>query len=376
MKKKSFKKNDTEVILAQILEALPVMVFAKDIKNDFKFLIWNQTAEKIIGHNSEDMLGKSDYDFFPKEQADFFRKKDVETCKMEGVLEMSQEEISTPSGKRVLRTKKTVIRDSKGEGVLLLGVSEDITALVVAEELAKQERAKSVQNAKLALLGEMSAGIAHEINNPLAAISGNLHLIDHMTKNLPELQKKTGQIAKSVRRISKIISSLKKFSRVSEDREYRLISLKDIVKESLLLTGPKSKDTSVPVHFDSMVEAFIFCDEIEIEQVLVNLISNGMDAVKNLDSNEKWVKVNIVEKDDFVVLQVKDSGKGISEEVKKKLFWPFFTTKPAGEGTGLGLSIVKGILDEHNASIEVLNNDPNTCFEIKFKKGQVNTRAA
>ena len=106
------------------------------------------------------------------------------------------------------------------------------------------------------------------------------------------------------------------------------------------------------------------CDEIEIEQVLVNLINNGIDAVKNLP--EKWVRVTIFEDPTQVILQISDSGSGIPEKIRHRLFDPFFTTKGVGEGTGLGLSIAKGILDEHHATISVLAEAPHTCFEIRF----------
>jgi len=99
-----------------------------------------------------------------------------------------------------------------------------------------------------------------------------------------------------------------------------------------------------------------------------------VDAVKTKD--DRWVEVTLKEHDFQVVLQIRDSGRGIPSEVQEKLFQPFFTTKGVGEGTGLGLSIAKGILDEHNASVEVLNSDKNTCFEIKFPKAVIAAGAA
>jgi C4-dicarboxylate-specific signal transduction histidine kinase len=108
----------------------------------------------------------------------------------------------------------------------------------------------------------------------------------------------------------------------------------------------------------------IHCNEIEVEQVIVNLINNALDAIKT--KIDKWIKISIYEEANQVVLRVMDSGKGIPEEVRQNLFDPFFTTKQTGEGTGLGLSISKGIIDEHKATITVLDNCPNTCFEIRF----------
>ena len=120
------------------------------------------------------------------------------------------------------------------------------------------------------------------------------------------------------------------------------------------------------MEIDCKGNAQILCDEVEIEQVLVNLVNNAIDAVK--DQPKKWVKVSLSDDAESVVLRVTDSGPGIPDSVRDKLFEPFFTTKSVGEGTGLGLSITKGILDEHKATIAVVTDSPNTCFEIKFAR--------
>ena len=161
--------------------------------------------------------------------------------------------------------------------------------------------------------------------------------------------------------------SLKKFSRTDDKTNFALHGLSDIANEVAVLTAAKSKRHNTPMTIDCKSQAFILCDDVEIEQVLVNLVNNSIDAVKTA-SHERWVKVSIFDEDSSVVLQVMDSGPGIPENVRNKLFDPFFTTKEVGKGTGLGLSISKGILDEHSATINVVANCPNTCFEIRFRK--------
>jgi len=100
----------------------------------------------------------------------------------------------------------------------------------------------------------------------------------------------------------------------------------------------------------------------------VNLINNAVDATK--DQEARWVKVALSTDGDEVLIQVIDSGNGISPELEEKLFQPFFTTKPVGEGTGLGLSITKGIIEKHNAKILLNRSLPNTCFELRFKMAE------
>jgi PAS domain S-box-containing protein len=254
--------------------------------------------------------------------------------------------------------------DGKGRVVGLSGTCQDITELVRAEDETKMERAKSLQSAKLASLGEMSAGIAHEINNPLAIITGAADLLYKSLADPEKTRSRLQTIQRASDRIAKIVGGLRKFSRSSEKSEHCPHVLAEIIKEAVVLTEAKSKRHSVPVYLELKTAIAITCDEIEIEQVLVILINNGIDAVKA--SSEKWVRVSLFEQAEAVVLQVRDSGRGIPTEIAKKMFQPFFTTKTVGEGTGLGLSIAKGILDVHKASIEILENDPNTCFEIRF----------
>lgn len=156
--------------------------------------------------------------------------------------------------------------------------------------------------------------------------------------------------------------------------DYKIHSLRDIVKEAITHTDAKARRHTTNVEVEWKGQCLVFCDEIEMEQVFVNMINNSIDAVKGL--SDKWVTVHLEERDGQVLLRIRGSGQRIAPEVQKKLFQPFFTTKPVGQGTGLGLSMVKGILDEHHAAIELLGDDPHTCFEIRFPKAEVKKDAA
>jgi C4-dicarboxylate-specific signal transduction histidine kinase len=214
----------------------------------------------------------------------------------------------------------------------------------------------------------MSAGIAHEINNPLAIISGSVGLLSKFIDNPEKFAAKIQSIQKSCDRIARIVTGLQKFSRSGDKRNFELKELASLVNEAMVLTESKSKRHSTPVTIDCKTQAKIKCDEVEIEQVLVNLINNAIDAIKS--QAQKWVTISISEQGANVVLRVMDSGPGIPESVRSKLFEPFFTTKKVGQGTGLGLSIAKGTLDEHQASITIDDKFPNTCFEIRFPKAE------
>jgi signal transduction histidine kinase len=232
-----------------------------------------------------------------------------------------------------------------------------------------------LQSSKLASLGELSAGIAHEINNSLAIITGTADLLLRSKDDPEKLVSKIETIKKSCGRILKIVKGLKKFSRTNDERVvHKTYDLNDICIEVQGLVEIKSKKFHTPVTFECSIPGKISCDEVQIEQVLVNLIGNAIDAVQALP--EKWVKVSVSEQDQAVVLRVMDSGPGIPEKIRDKLFDPFFTTKKVGEGTGLGLSISKGILDSHGATISVVEGLKHTCFEIRFPKVEAVKNAA
>jgi C4-dicarboxylate-specific signal transduction histidine kinase len=242
-------------------------------------------------------------------------------------------------------------------------------------EETNRERARSVQASKLASLGEMSAGVAHEVNNTLGIIAANLPLLTKFRENPEKFSAKISQMEKATFRIEKIVKGLKKFSRSSAIApEHKLESLSEIVEEVITLTAAKSRRHGVPVEAALLSDLHILCDGVEIEQVLVNLINNAIDAVKK--NGEKWVKINALREGAEIVVQVVDSGVGITPEVEQKLFQPFYTTKPVGEGTGLGLSIAKGILDQHHAKISINRSFQTTCFEIRFPAQEAMAHAA
>lgn len=272
---------------------------------------------------------------------------------------------------KYIRGGGRVIKDERGNPIFVVGTFQDETEHVTLQNQLEIERAKATHSAKLASLGEMSAGVAHEINNPLAIIAGNLSLLPKFKDTPEKFESKIEAIKKSVNRIDKIVKGLKKFSRTSDGIVRREENLQSIVGEALLLTESNAKKNNVEIILQVPSDAKIICDPVEIEQVLINLVNNAIDAVAS--EFDKWVQITCVDDGSKVILQVIDSGPGISDDIEVKLFQPFFTTKSVGHGTGLGLSIVKGILDQHKATIMLNKSVSNTCFEIQFPKDQTMT---
>lgn len=274
--------------------------------------------------------------------------------------------IKTSSGKiKWISAHSTPRRESDG-ATIWDGLVVDITDRKALELSLEQERSKALMSARLASLGEMSAGIAHEINNPLALISGTLALLNKYKDDPEKFQNKLLVIKKANERIAKIVKGLKKFSRTSEGREHSWHFIAEIASEAFQMTEAKAIRHGVTIASEVCGTCKIYCDQVEVEQVLTNLINNGIEAVANLE--KPWVKVQAHEDGPQVIIRVIDSGNGVSSELEQKIFDPFFTTKPVGVGTGLGLSISRGILEQHNATIALNRNYSTTCFEIIFPK--------
>lgn len=363
-KLKDIEREKSKKFLASILDHIPGPIYSKGL--DGKYILVNNKYLEAVPVPKGNITNMTDKDIFPKEIYEplILNDQRIATEKREQTY---RETVPHPDGTtRTYETRKFPILGECGEVLAVTGISFDITNQILAEKKYEAERLKSIRNAKLASLGEMSAGIAHEINNPLTIISGSVGLLSKFADNPEKMASKVEAIKRSCDRISRIVQGLKKFSRSGEKSDIKNHMLCNIIKEAIIITETKSKRHSVPVTIDCKSHSMVACDDVEIEQVLVNLINNAIDAIK--ERSEKWVKFALFDDATAVVLRATDSGLGIPEDVRNKLFEPFFTTKNVGEGTGLGLSIAKGILDEHKATISVVTDSPNTCFEIRFPR--------
>ncbi len=253
------------------------------------------------------------------------------------------------------------VENDQGEALFLVAILHDITEI-------KSLQAALITSSKMTALGEMSSGIAHEINNPLGIIQGKTnHLLKlmHAEKLTPEKSAaELEKISSETERIAKIIRGLRAFSRNGEKDPYAPVPMADILNNVLALCLERFKNNSITLEIAPIPQVTIECRDVQIAQVLTNLLNNSFDAVNAL--TEKWVRVAIESKADQVRITVTDSGKGLPPDVAEKLMQPFFTTKEVGKGTGLGLSISKGIIEEHGGHLWLERSSPHTQFIIEL----------
>lgn len=245
--------------------------------------------------------------------------------------------------------------------------------LQLNNEQLELERARSVQNAKLASLGEMSASIAHEINNPLSVIQlTNSRLLEKLKTDplsteyiVHSLEKIQG----AVDRINKIIKGLTNLSRNAANEDIQVFSVENMMEQVLSLVGQKLKYSNVDLRVSIPPgDLFIESSLTQISQVLINLINNANDAIA--PRKDKWIKVDfkLVKDSSIVRCSVTDSGEGIPSEIAEKIMQPFFTTKEVGKGTGLGLSISKEIIETLGGTFYIDKECSNTCFVFELPK--------
>jgi PAS domain S-box-containing protein len=253
-----------------------------------------------------------------------------------------------------------------GKVITLSGTIQDIQARKTAELRYEAEHRRVIHDAKMASLGELAASMAHELNNPLGIAAGYAELALQSPEVTPKLQEKLERIAKSCERMAHIVSNLRRFSRPEHEPRARAPHLlTKIIEEAIALVDSRLKNERVEVCFESESKRTILCSEIEIEQVLVNLLNNSIEAMRGLPT--KKISIEVSERSGEVDVRVVDSGSGIPAKHREELFSPFFTTKGgSGEGTGLGLAISREIVEDHDARLVYDEESTNTCFVITF----------
>jgi signal transduction histidine kinase/integral membrane sensor domain MASE1 len=247
-------------------------------------------------------------------------------------------------------------------------------------EALVQERTKELENSKMQLvhsskmasLGEMASGMAHEINNPLTIIMGKIKMISLMLEEdrimHPLIHQEMDRMRVTTERIGKIVKGLRSFSRVSDFDPFEEVYLGVIVQETMDLCLEKFKAKGIQVRIGEIPKVVLNCRPSQISQVLLNLLSNGFDAVKEIGpASDQWIELSFeLKAANHLQILIKDSGAGIPLEIIDRIMDPFFTTKEPGKGTGLGLSIAKGIIEDHGGKITVDTNSKNTCFMIEL----------
>ncbi|MBI2601550.1 MAG: GHKL domain-containing protein [Deltaproteobacteria bacterium] len=257
------------------------------------------------------------------------------------------------------------------QGLYVFSLKDQRDSRLVTE--LRRTQFELIQSSKMAALGEMAGGVAHEINNPLGVIMMRANQIARLLQlenaDLEQAQKFLQAIEKTGIRIKDIVAGLQSFARTGKDDIFLSTSVARIVKDTLVLCSEKFFHNGIDLKVAMVPEDVeIKCNHTQISQVLLNLLSNAFFAVKESPGKDKWVELQYLDQGENIRLMVVDCGEGIPEKVAEKIFQPFYTTKPVGQGTGLGLSISKGIVEAHGGSLYLDKQNKNTAFGVILPK--------
>ncbi len=348
-----------------IFNNIPNPVFILDL-DTFNILDCNYSVSTVYGYTKDDIFNRSFLDLFSEEE-----KKD-QAAKLRSATVINQAKHLDKEG-RMIYVDIWVSPYEYAEKKVLLVVTSDITKRLEAEQ-------QLIQASKMATLGEMAAGIAHELNQPLSVIkTGSSFCMKKFNDNI-EIDKDTifniiNKIDTNADRATKIINHLRQIARKS-DMSLEPIQLNDVLKSASEIFSQQLKVRGIDVIWDLQDNLpMVKGDWGRLEEVIINLVLNARDAIeekwgeKDQPHAEKRITLKTRETEDRVMLKVCDTGAGVPNGLSDKIFDPFFTTKEVGKGTGLGLSLSYRFIKDCKGNIKVTPNPGGgACFIITFPK--------
>ena len=370
--KLSEKLTEKTEQLNDILENSPGMVyqFHLDNQGNMSFPYVSAKAFEIYEIQEEDF--KNDPSIMLKmaheDERDALEQKILNSAKTN---EMFEWEGKIVTGTQVVKTVKarSKPRKNKDGSVTWSGIVMDITKEKKLEKEFNHQKKLLECSARLASLGEISAGIGHEINTPLAVI---LLKIDEIREQLEtmdlmdeSIEKNFDYVDEAVSRINSIVRSLKHLSRDQDKNKRKTVNIGKEVERSLDLIKELYRNNGIQIVYKRPEEdLYAHCPGSHIQQIVLNLISNAKDVL--LNHSEPLIEISLQKEGDRVVLAITDNGPGIPEEIQDKIFLPFFTTKEVDKGTGIGLAMCYSLIENVNGSITFDTSEAGTSFKCRF----------
>jgi two-component system NtrC family sensor kinase len=327
------ERTQSRNFLRNALEAFPDPLLIKDQRH--RWLVVNTAFCRMLGMTEAQLLGKTDHDFVPAHQGDLYWAQDDEVLRTRKPLETEQT-YEEASGTRHLITQKAAFTGMTGEPYVVV-VVRDVT---VRRRLEQQLRLAD----RMASVGTLAAGVAHEINNPLAYIAANLsYLADELEKDavlpalLPELRHAVADSLEGASRVREIILQLRTFTRAADDEREPMNIHRTIEGALYLLRSELTGHARVEPSLEP-VQA-VLGSEARLEQIIVHLLKNALQALPQRPAEQNLIRVSARSEQGWVCIEVEDNGQGMTPEVQQRIFDPFFTTRKEKGRTGLGLSI-------------------------------------
>ena len=363
---------ELEALNDRIVESIASGLLTMD--RDGKILSFNTAAEQILGHSFKDVAKKSISEVIPE----LTQHPDLDPLNL-------ADENKRPRGELTIKTSQiqnlclgfsfSPLTSANGQKIGSIMIFQDITEIKkMQDEVKRLER--------LAIMGTLAAGMAHEIKNPLGAMSGAFQMLHTEDANSPIAHRLVSIIEREMHRLTDLLDEFLWLSKPVKRKEtLKLVSLEPIVDDTITLIRSKIElNTGVQFEKHILPDCYIMVDESHFRQIIWNLLLNAFEAIDDQGSVKITTERIMYEKikpqpSPFIKISVSDTGCGIQEEEISRIYEPFFTTKDTG--TGLGLAIVQKIVDEHGGFIEIESkHGRGTIFSILLPEPAENKRAA
>jgi PAS domain S-box-containing protein len=325
-------------------------IFVKDLEG--RYIMMNPAGAEALGRSPAEIMGKHDADLYAPETAHSTMDHDRRVIRS-GETYTFEEVATIGDVTRTYLSTRTPHQDHQGKIIGVIGVARDITDRKQSEEEMRRQRETLYQSEKLATMGQLLAGVAHELNNPLSVVMGQASLLRQSIRSKRQIER-AEKIVHAAERCARIVNNFLALARQRPPERHPL-QLNQVVREAVELLAYQLRIDSVEVSFELAEELpVLHGDPHQLHQVVVNLVSNAHQAMWETPAPRRlWLATGQDVDSQHVWLEIRDSGPGIASEIQVRIFEPFFTTKPPGVGTGLGLSLCHGIVESHGGHISV-----------------------
>jgi PAS domain S-box-containing protein len=337
-------------LLQAVIEGTSDAIFVKDGAG--RYVMINSSGARALGKAAAEIIGKDDTELYPPDTACQMIEHDRIVMRS-GDTHTFEETAILGGVRRTFLSTKAPHRDHQGQVIGVIGIARDITERKQAEEEMHRQREALYQSEKLATMGQLLAGVAHELNNPLSVVLGQAALLRQSLRSRRQIER-AEKIVRGAERCARIVNNFLALAR-QRPPERQPVYLNQVVRDAVELLAYPLRVDGVEVRYE-LAEGLpvLRADPHQLHQVIVNLVANAHQAMRETAAARRLTLATGVDAEGRQVwLEVRDTGPGIAPEVRDHIFEPFFTTKPPGVGTGLGLSLCQSIVESHGGRIGV-----------------------
>ena len=345
--------------LRQVIDIEPNFIFAKD--REGRFTLANRAVAEAYGTTVENLIGKTDADFnLNNDEVESFRRADLEVIETLHERFIAEEHITDAKGTvRWLQTVKRPIVGKNGFADQVLGASTDITRRKRTELELQEQRAELAHVARVSMMGELAASLAHELNQPLTAILSNaqaaLRFMSSKTGDLEEVREILQDIVSDNSRAGEVIRRMRALAK-KEELEFATLDFASLVRDVMALVHSDAilQNVRISLELEDNLPP-VRGDRVQLQQVVLNIMLNAFDAMKQCPASQRKVKLQAgAHGPESIKVAVTDCGTGLSGDNLDKIFQPFYTSKK--DGLGMGLSICRSIIEAHGGHLWAENN--------------------